>query len=182
MHCASSTAWLCVTLCDSMDWSTPGSPVHGILQGRILEWVAIHFSRGSSRPRNRTRVSCEPALQVDSFDTEPLGKPRRALLKTQPTRTVISFQMACPSPCFLRIWRFTLWRLTAMFHIGDHSLRLLLTPCWFLSDFRPRVLRPGWAGAAAAFVSGSSWTSSSWLLPREDIVLHCPWHSEAGIN
>ena len=40
------------TLCDSMDCSLPGSSVHGILQARILEWVAIPFSRGSSQPRD----------------------------------------------------------------------------------------------------------------------------------
>ena len=43
---------------DLMDCSPPGSSVHGILQARILEWVAISFSRGSSRPKDRTRVSC----------------------------------------------------------------------------------------------------------------------------
>ena len=48
----------CLTLCDPMDCSTPGSSVHVILQARILEWVAILFSRGSSQPRNRTPVSC----------------------------------------------------------------------------------------------------------------------------
>ena len=41
-----------------MDCSLPGSPVHGILQARILEWVAISFSRGSSQPRDWTQVSC----------------------------------------------------------------------------------------------------------------------------
>ena len=41
-----------------MDSSLPGSSVHGILQARILEWVAIPFSRGSSQPRDRTQVSC----------------------------------------------------------------------------------------------------------------------------
>ena len=45
----------CPTLCDPMDCSLPGSSVHGILQARILEWVAISFSRGSSRPRDRTQ-------------------------------------------------------------------------------------------------------------------------------
>ena len=44
--------------CDPVDWSTPGSSVHGIFQARILEWIAISFSRGSSRPRNQTQVSC----------------------------------------------------------------------------------------------------------------------------
>ena len=47
----------CPTLCDPVDGSLPSSPVHGILQARILEWVAISFSRGSSRPRGRTPVS-----------------------------------------------------------------------------------------------------------------------------
>ena len=49
---------LCLTLCDTMNCSPPGSSVHGILQARILEWVAISFSRGSSRPRDWTQVSC----------------------------------------------------------------------------------------------------------------------------
>ena len=48
----------CPTLCDPMDCSPPGSYVHGILQARILEWVAIPFPRGSFQPRNRTCVSC----------------------------------------------------------------------------------------------------------------------------
>ena len=42
---------------DSVDCSLPGLSVHGILQARILEWIAIPFSRGSSKPRDRTRVS-----------------------------------------------------------------------------------------------------------------------------
>ena len=48
----------CLTLCDPMDCSQPGSSVHGILQARILVWVAISFSRGSSQPTDRTHVSC----------------------------------------------------------------------------------------------------------------------------
>ena len=48
----------CPTLWDPMDCSPPGSSVHGILQARILGWVAISFSRGSSQPRDRTQVSC----------------------------------------------------------------------------------------------------------------------------
>ena len=47
----------CVRLCDTMDCSPRGSSVHGILQARILEWAAMPFSRGSSRPRDRTHVS-----------------------------------------------------------------------------------------------------------------------------
>ena len=46
-------AYLCPTLCDPIDSSLPGSSVHGIFQARILEWVAISFSRRSSPPRNQ---------------------------------------------------------------------------------------------------------------------------------
>ena len=52
----SQVAQSCPTLCESMDCSLPGS-IHEIFQARILEWVAISFSRGSSRPRNRNWVS-----------------------------------------------------------------------------------------------------------------------------
>ena len=48
----------CPTLCNSMNCSPPGSSVHEILQARILEWVAIPFSRGSSQHRNQTWISC----------------------------------------------------------------------------------------------------------------------------
>ena len=48
----------CLTLCEPINCSLPSSSVHGILQARVLEWVAISFSRGSSRTRDPTRVSC----------------------------------------------------------------------------------------------------------------------------
>ena len=57
-------AQLCPTLCDPMDYT-----VHGILQARILEWVAFPFSRRFSQPRS-------PALQADSLPAEPQGKPK----------------------------------------------------------------------------------------------------------
>ena len=47
----------CPTLSNPMDFSLPGSSVHGIFQARVLQWVAIAFSRGSSWPRDRTQVS-----------------------------------------------------------------------------------------------------------------------------
>ena len=56
-----SVSQLCPTLCDPMECNPPGSSVHGILQARVLEWVAISSSRGSSQPRDQTRllnVSC----------------------------------------------------------------------------------------------------------------------------
>jgi len=57
-----------------MDCSPPGSSVHGILQARILDWVAITFFRTTSQPRDQTRVSASPALAGRFFTTEPLGK------------------------------------------------------------------------------------------------------------
>ena len=57
-----SVAQLCLTLCDPVNCSPPGSSVQGIPQARILEWVAMFSSRGSSQPRGRTRISYVPAL------------------------------------------------------------------------------------------------------------------------
>ena len=56
--CSHVVAESCPALCDPMDRIPPGSSVYGILQARILEWVAISFSRGCSGPRDRTHVSC----------------------------------------------------------------------------------------------------------------------------
>ena len=56
---------------DPMDCSPPGSSVHGVFQARILEWVTISFSRGSSPPRDQTCVSSSPTLQDGSLPTEP---------------------------------------------------------------------------------------------------------------
>ena len=61
--------------CDPMDCSVGGSSVHGIILKRILKWVAMTSSRGSSQPRDRTRVSCGPDIAGRFFTAEPLGKP-----------------------------------------------------------------------------------------------------------
>ena len=63
----------CPTLCDPMDCGPPDSSVRGILQARILEWVAVPFSRGSSQPRDWTQVS----HIADSLLSEPPRKPLR---------------------------------------------------------------------------------------------------------
>jgi len=66
----------CLTLCDPTDYSLPGFCVHGVLQARILEWVAIPSSRGSSRPRgsNLSFLHLLPWL-VGSLPQAPPGKP-----------------------------------------------------------------------------------------------------------
>ena len=63
----------CLTLCDPMDCSRPHTSVHGIPQARIMEQVVISFSRGSSQPRDRNRVSCTDSRFLT---TEPPGKPK----------------------------------------------------------------------------------------------------------
>ena len=64
---------LCLTLFDPMNYSLPGSSVHGILQARVLEWVAIPFFKGSSQPKDRPGSS---ALQMNSLLPKPTGKPK----------------------------------------------------------------------------------------------------------
>ena len=61
-----------LSLCDLMDYSPPGSSIHGISHARILEWVAISSSRGSSWPRDQTCISC---IAGKYFTSEPSGKP-----------------------------------------------------------------------------------------------------------
>ena len=66
-----SVTHLCLILCDAMDYGLPGSSVHGISQGRVLEWVAISSSMGSSRPGEEPE---SPGLASGFFTTEPPGK------------------------------------------------------------------------------------------------------------
>ena len=79
---------LCPALCNPVDCSQPGSSVHGIFQRRILEWVVISYSRGCSRPRDWSQVSCVSCIgwqilyhwapweawRVKSRGIEPQGK------------------------------------------------------------------------------------------------------------
>ena len=66
-----SHAWLCIPT----DCSPPGSSVHGILQARILKWVAMPSSRGFSWPRDRTHVSCSFCIAADSLPLSYQGNP-----------------------------------------------------------------------------------------------------------
>ena len=68
----SEVAQLCLTLCGPVDCSLPGSSVRGILQARILEWVAISFSRDLPDPGIDSR---SPALQAETLPSEPPAKP-----------------------------------------------------------------------------------------------------------
>ena len=66
---------LCLTLCNPMDCSPAGSSVHGSLQARILEWVAMLHSGRTSRPRDQNCISCTSCIAGGFFTAEPPGKP-----------------------------------------------------------------------------------------------------------
>ena len=85
--CLYSVAQSHLTLCNPMDCRPPGSSVHRILQVRILEWVAMPSSRGSSQPRDRTQVSCIAGRSQLSHMSHQ-GKPR-----------------VCPNSCPLLVMR-----------------------------------------------------------------------------
>ena len=77
IYCCCLVAKSCPTHCDPVDCSPPGSSVHGIFQARMLEWISISFSRGSSWPKDRTCASCiagrfftaEPQWEAHRMDT-----------------------------------------------------------------------------------------------------------------
>ena len=93
----------CPTLCDPMDCSLPGSSIHGVFQARILEWVAISFSRGSFRPRDWTQVSHIVGRRFTIWATREVYW-KRALNFT-------GLVFCTPKPNFLRrdCCRSTLW-------------------------------------------------------------------------
>jgi len=89
-------------LCDPMDCSPPSSSVHWILQARILEWVAISYSRGSSQPMDRTHVSyvCLLHWQAGSLLLVPPGKPQIVYrgVKKYPFNFISQIKIYFPKP------------------------------------------------------------------------------------
>ena len=71
----------CPTLCDAMDCSPVGSSVHGILQERILEWVAMPSSRGSPQPRDQTHISYVSCVGRGFFTTSPIWEAQIESIK-----------------------------------------------------------------------------------------------------
>ena len=126
----------CWMLCDPMDCSLPGSSVHGILQARIFEWVAIAFSRGSSWPRNRAQISCMAGrfFTVWSIkEAEPMGRSTECYLplstylnhcfgKNFKSSTIIMFGKDCKRQlvghwkCF--VWGHRTWRVVVVMVVG----------------------------------------------------------------
>ena len=73
-HIHAQSLQSCLTVWDPIVYSLPGSSVHGVLQTRILEWVVTPSSRGSSRPRDSTHVSCLLYWQGSFLPLEPPGR------------------------------------------------------------------------------------------------------------
>ena len=92
----------CLTLYNSMDSSPPGPSMHGILQARLLEWVAISFSMGSSQPRDQTRVSDI----TDTLPSELLGKPPCEIYGLQLISSIlwVVFSLSGHCPLILNIF------------------------------------------------------------------------------
>ena len=82
------------TLCNPMDCSLPGSSVHGISQARILEWVAISFSRGSSQTRDRTWVPCIAGKFFTIWAIRGLHSIMYACINTQVHTHIYVYQLS----------------------------------------------------------------------------------------
>ena len=76
-----------LTFCDPMDYSHPGSSIHGILQARIPEWLAISYSRESCQPRDQIRVPC---IAGRFFTAEPPGKLILQFKKKRKKKAVVT--------------------------------------------------------------------------------------------
>ena len=69
-----------------MNWRLPGSSARGIIQARILEWVAMTSSKGSSQPKDQTSISCGSCITGRFFTTEPPRKPRYSKQQNRPKK------------------------------------------------------------------------------------------------
>ena len=110
----SEVAQSCLTLCNPMDCSPPGSSVHGIFQAWILEWVAISFSRGSSWPRDQTLVShtigrrftiqvIREETDMQSTSCEMLGCMKHQLESRLPGEISITSDMQMTPPLWQKV-------------------------------------------------------------------------------
>ena len=108
-----------LTLCDPLDCSLSGSSVHGILQARILEWVAIPFSRGSSRPRDWTQLSYTAGIFFTVWATREAHSYAYlwlvcwmvSLLKMEPCLILSTYQNAWPGGVWsTRDWWMNKWK------------------------------------------------------------------------
>ena len=137
------SAQSCPTVCDPVDCSLPGFSVHWIFQARVLEWVALSFSRGSSWPRDRTQVSCIAGRCFTLWATReaPLGSEVKFKLFSVQL-FVIPLTGACQAPLFMgkersrasfiRLWMKRRWiQISSCYHRNPMSTVTL--PVWWLT-------------------------------------------------
>ena len=116
----------CPILCNSMDCSPPGSSVRGILQARVLEWVAMPSSRGSCQPRGWTQ---SPALQADSLASEPPGKPFPKIGPYYPSSHTWMVVQGCQQPVRFYCSHATVFTVSALFRGYRVSVLDAIPPC-----------------------------------------------------
>ena len=104
------------TLGNLVDCSPPGSSVHGVLQVRILEWVAISYSRGSSQTRDQPM---SPALADRFFTTMPPGKP---MLSNNTEQMMTREKQCAEKPCWGKLTFYKYWN--HLLRVTDASLRV----------------------------------------------------------
>ena len=120
---------------DPMDYSLPGSSTYGILQARILEWVAISSSKGSSWPRDQTWVSCVAGRFFTVWATkEALVNFRSSLLFIWHECIYISFYGLHSSLCWLEIYEYiSILNLIAIYVHGYTFKHIGILSCFFFS-------------------------------------------------
>ena len=105
----------CPTLCNSIDGSPPGSSVHGTLQARVLEWVAVSPSKGSSQTRDQTHVSCGSCIAGRFFTTESPGDAQTLIGSMSiPKPSQRSPQLESPHQCSLIVPRHSLSSISSL--------------------------------------------------------------------
>jgi len=122
----------CLTLCNPMDCSVPDSSIHGILQARILKWVTIHFSRGSSQPRDWTQLSLIAGRFFTVWATREAPKMVQTL--TECLQHFLSFyymnQQSHTWPFITEIWKLTLTQ-----YIGKYQYMNVLATLFIIEKF-----------------------------------------------
>ena len=108
----SEVAQSCLTLCDPVDCSLPGFSVHGILQVRVLEWVTISFSRGSSDPGIKPG---SPTLEADTLTSEPPGKPRDVMVSDKLVILTVGLITLRNDHFFKTFFIFPIWNMFVPF-------------------------------------------------------------------
>ena len=129
---------LFLTLCNPVDCSPPGFSVHGILQARILEWIAISSSRGSSWPRDETRVSCTANGFFTTWTTREAPLQVKFILvtnffkKIQLARLdIVEYVLIKRRERYAGQWYGLLWYA----QINNHS-HLIIYTCWLWHSTR----------------------------------------------